>query len=375
MKFASMLLAVSTGALVSLGLVAMISSEIQIGWRSQAGLQVIFCMAGLALAALIALGDYRRLRSVAWLGYTAALCLLVAVLIWGSREYRAMRWLNLGWGLTFQPSEVAKLALIVMLAWYGERHQRVMQTWWRGFVVPGLMVGTVSGLLILQPHYGTMVLLCAVSGAVLLVAGVRWLHLLPTAVVGVGVLAVLLLMDTSGRINRVLDFWNREAGSPGREQVEHAMRALGSGGVVGLGPGQGEYYGWVPLFWSDFILALIGEEFGLVGTLSVVLAFGLFVVAGVLIAWNARDMFGLLLASGLTLLIGLQAMINIGVVIDLLPNTGVAMPFLSKGGSGLLVILMMVGILFSIARTTARERVAEVDPVADLEEFGALQTS
>jgi len=186
---------------------------------------------------------------------------------------------------------------------------------------------------------------------------------------------VLLLLDPSGRVNRVLDFLNPMPNSPGRVQVDHSKRALGSGGLFGVGPGQGEFYGWVPLFRSDFILALIGEEFGLLGTLSVVLAFALLVWAGVRIAWLARDTFALLLASGLTLMIGMQAAINIGVAIDLLPNTGIALPFLSKGGSSLLMMLTMVGILFSIAGTTAREQMAEVDPVDDLDEFGALQNS
>jgi cell division protein FtsW len=370
-----MILAVSTGVLVSLGLVAIVSSEVEIGWRSEAGLQVLFCLLGLGVAAGIALFSYRWLRWAAWPAFGLALALLVAVLIWGDKDYRATRWLDLGWGLTFQPSEFAKLALILVLAWYGERYQRFMPTWWRGFVIPGLIIGTVSGLLILQPDFGTMVLLGAVSGSVLLVAGTRWRHLLPAAVLGVAVLWVLLLLDPSGRINRVLDFLNPVPGSPGRVQVDHSKRALGSGGLFGVGPGQGEYYGWVPYFRSDFILALVGEEFGLLGTLSVVLAFGLLVWAGVRIAWLARDTFALLLASGLTLMIGMQAAINIGVAIDLLPNTGIALPFLSKGGSSLLITLTMVGILFSIAGTTAREQVAEVDTVDDLDEFGALQNS
>jgi len=374
---ASIILAVTTGALVSLGLLAMFSSDIEIGWHTLAGQQVLICLAGLWVTAVMAWFDYRWLRWLAWPAFVTALVLLVAVLFWGLRgnDHRAMRWLDLGWGPPFQPSEFAKLAIVLILAWYGDRFQRWMPTWWRGFVIPGAIVTAVLALLLLQPDFGMAVMMAAVAGAVLLVAGVRWSHLLPVAAVGVALFAVLLALDPAGRIERVRDWWDPVSGSPGRDQVEEAMRALGSGGVWGRGPGQGEYYGKVPLYWSDFILAMIGEELGLLGTLSVVLAFALFVWAGVHIAWHARDTFGLLLASGLTLCIGLQAMINIGVVIDLLPNTGIALPFLSKGGSSLLVMLTMVGILFSIARITARERMAEADPVGEVEDFEALQAT
>jgi cell division protein FtsW len=184
-----------------------------------------------------------------------------------------------------------------------------------------------------------------------------------------------MLLSNDVRLKRVTSWWDPDTASPDAiHQTERAKLALGSGGTTGTGLGGGQYYGWVPLYRSDFILALIGEELGLLGTLSVVLAFALFLLAGVAIAWNAQDTFGLLLSSGLTLVISLQAVINIGVVTSVFPNKGIALPFLSKGGSNLVAVLVMVGILFSVARTTARLRF-EQEPVADVEELAAAPTS
>lgn len=375
MRIATIMLAIGAGFLVSLGLVAIISSEIEIGWLSSAGQQVIFFLLGLTIMGLLSVMDYRQLRWTVWPAFLIALLLMLAALHWRAEGTRASRWVDFGWGIPFQPSEFAKLALILVLAWYGERYQRYMPTFWRGFMVPGLAVGAVLVVLYFQRDFGTLILMGAVGGAIMLVAGTRWWHLLPAAAASLPILGLLLLIDPHGRVSRVLDWWNKVPGIDGRWQVEQAMLTLGNGGVYGLGPGQGEFFGRVPLYWSDFVLALIGEEFGLVGTLLVVVAFAMLVVAGVMIAWNARDTFGFLLASGVALLIGLQAFINIGVVTDTIPNTGIALPFLSKGGSSLLVMLVMVGLLFSIGRTTAREQVAELNPETDPEESGAFQPS
>jgi cell division protein FtsW len=141
-------------------------------------------------------------------------------------------------------------------------------------------------------------------------------------------------------------------------QTYQSQLALGSGGLTGTGLASGAHYGNVPLNQSDFVFAILGEELGLVCTLGVVGTFALFVISGIGIAWRARDLFGLLLGAGLTFVIGLQAFVNIGVVIGLLPNKGLVLPFISKGGSSLLMMLVFVGVLISIARTTVREELA-----------------
>jgi len=370
MKSAAMVLAFATAALVSLGLVAVISSEVEVSWGSQAGTQVLSCGIGLVVAAVFAVLDYRWLKSLAWPAWLLAVGSLVAVLVLGELKNSSRRWLELG-GVSLQPSEFAKLAVILVLARYGAVHQRAMSTWWRGLVYPGLVVGVVLGLVFLQPDWGTTMLIAAVSGVMLLVAGVRWLHLVPVAVLGVVLLACLLVQNPT-RWNRGVGWWNDDVPSAVTFQTDQAKLALGSGGLSGTGLGQGQHYGRVPGYRTDFMFALIGEELGFLGTAGVVLAFGIFVVAGVMIGWNAKDTFGLLLASGLAMLIGLQALINIGVVTSVFPNKGLALPFLSKGGSNLLAMLMLVGILFSVARTTAREGAA-AEPVSELDELGATQ--
>jgi cell division protein FtsW len=335
---------------------------------------VIWCGVGLLVAMGAALVDYRWLRYFAWPFYVLALALLVAVLVVGEERHGAQRWLALGSFLSFQPSEIAKLALIILLAWYGERQQRFMHTWWRGVFVPGCLVGAVLVLVFKEPDWGTTMLIAAVGGCLLLVAGVRWSHVLPLAAAGVVVLGVLLVQNPL-RWNRVVTWWDPANGSEAVSwQTEQAKLALANGGLFGTGLGEGEAYGTVPEVRTDFIFALIGEELGLVGTTSVVLAFLVLLLSGAAIAWKARDSFGLLLSSGLTLLIALQAMINIGVVTAVFPNKGLALPFLSRGGTHLVVALASVGILFSVARITAREQLSE-DPIADLEELGAPLTS
>jgi cell division protein FtsW len=366
--------AISTAALVSLGLVAIVSSEIGIGWGTEAGRQVIWCGVGLLVAMVAALADYRWLRYMAWPLFVLAVGSLVAVLVVGEERNGAQRWLALGNVLSFQPSEVAKLALIVLLAYYGEYQQRYMHTWWRGMCMPGCLVVLVLVLVFKEPDWGTTMLIAAVSGCMLLVAGVRWRHVLPLAAAGVVLLSVLLVQNPM-RWNRVVSWWSPQNASEAVTwQTDKAKAAMANGGVFGTGLGEGEAYGTVPEVRTDFIFALIGEELGLVGTSSVVLAFLVFLVSGMAIAWKARDTFGLLLSSGLTLLIALQATINIGVVTAVFPNKGLALPFLSRGGTNLVVALASVGILFSVARITAREQLSE-EPIADLEELGASLTT
>lgn len=369
-----MVLAFSTAALVSLGLVTMVSSEIEIGWNSEAGRQIVFCGVGLVVAAGVSLLNYRWLRPLAWPVFGTAVVLLASVLVFGDLRNGSRRWLSLGAGIAFQPSEFAKLALILTLAYYGERQQRFMHTWRRGIVVPGVLVGLVLMLVFLEPDWGATLLMAAVSGLMLLVAGVRWCHVLPVAAMGLVALG-LLLLDNPNRLNRVRGWLDPvEANADVNFQAYQAKLALGNGGVTGTGLGEGEQYGFVPEVRTDFVFALIGEELGLVGTVSVVLAFTLLLLAGVRIAWGARDTFGLLLASGLTMLIALQAFINMGVVTSVLPNKGLALPFLSRGGTNTVVTLTLIGILFSVARTTSRERLGE-ESVTELEELGSPQTT
>jgi cell division protein FtsW len=287
----------------------------------------------------------------------------------------AHRWIRLP-GATFQPSELVKIALIIMLAWYCDRSQRKMDTFKRGIIFPGIIIAAALGLIFVEPDRGTTILLAAVSGMMLLVAGVRLPHLLLPALGVAAILAVSILHDPM-RMNRIAAWLHpQDHLNSAALQGQQAMIAIGSGGVTGVGLGNGlQKLGYVPEIQSDFIFANIGEELGLIATLFVVIAFLLIAVCGIYIALNARDHFGCLLATGITFLISLQAAINIGVVTSVLPNKGLALPFISSGGSSLLVMLGCVGILLSVARhAPIREKISKNSTEATGNPFAARAT-
>jgi cell division protein FtsW len=372
MKLVTSVLVFCVAALLSLGLVMLYSSSMGRNGATYPLMQTLWCGLGLVAAMLVTCVDYRHLKKVAWPLYGLALLLLVLVLIpgIGKAAYGARRWFLIH-GQSFQPSEVAKLGLIVLLAYYGERYQRHMPTWRRGLLIPGCLVGLMLGLTFLEPDWGTTLLLASVSGVMLLVAGVRWLYLVPIGVAGAGAFLFALIHNPT-RLGRVLSWLNPEQTKEGiGYQAWQAMLALGSGGVTGTGLGNGiQKYGYVPQHLNDFIFAMLGEELGLVCTLAVLVTFVVLFLCGVYIAWHAREPFGMLLATGLSFLIGLQAFVNIGVVTSALPNKGLPLPFISRGGSNLLFMLICVGLLLSVARHTTRRQDADT-PVMDLDEAPA----
>lgn len=352
MRFAISILAVCVAALLGLGMVMLYSSSmVQVGARYLM-MQLVWCGVGLVACVVAASLDYRHLKKVSWLLLALAVALLALVLVpgLGLKINGARRWLGLG-GFRFQPSELAKLALIIALAHYAERNQRHMPTFARGIAIPATFIGLVLGLIFIEPDYGTTLLLAAVSAALLLIAGVRWGFLLPPVLAGLAAFS-LSVWHNPMRLQRVLAFLHPEKHQDGvGYQTYQAMLALGSGGWTGLGLGNGrQKLGFVPEHHTDFILSIVGEELGLVATLAVVVGFLVLVACGMRIAWRAHDLFGMLLGSGITILIGLQAFINIGVVTSALPNKGLPLPFISYGGSNLLIMLTCTGILISIAR-------------------------
>jgi len=353
MKVAVTVLVFCVGALLALGLVMLYSSGMALVGAHYLVTQSAWCVLGLLLCVVATLVDYALLRKIAWPLLAVAVVLLVLVFVphVGLRRNGATRWLGHGRTSLFQPSEFAKLALLIALAWYGERYQRQMGTWKRGILIPGLFIALVLGLIFKEPDRGTTILLAGTSGLTLLIAGVRWRHILPIIAAGLGGLAVSLRHDPM-RIKRILAWLHPEQSKSGvGYQAYQAMLALGAGGWSGLGLGNGrQKLGFVPENHTDFIFSIIGEELGLVATLLVLVAFAAIVVCGLCIALNSRDNFGLFLGCGISCLIGLQAAINIGVVTSALPNKGLPLPFISYGGSNLLIMLTSVGILLSIAR-------------------------
>lgn len=366
MKFATTTLATSVAALLTLGLVMLYSASMTQKGANVLLAQIVWCVLGCVACVTAACVDYRLLKKLAWPIFIVSLVLLALVLApqVGQRINGARRWFSFG-GVNFQPSELGKIALIILLAWYCERYQRHMHTWTRGILLPGILIALPLGLIFVEPDRGTTVLLAAVAGTMLLVAGVQWRYLFPPVVLGILGLALSLWND-SMRLKRIFSWLYLEENKQGvGYQAYQAMIALGSGGWFGLGLGNGrQKLGFVPEHHTDFILSIIGEELGLVATLGVVVGFVLIVICGVYIATHARDAFGTMLACGVTFLIGLQAFINIGVVTSALPNKGLALPFISYGGSNLVAMLGCVGLLFSVARQGRESEAKRTNPFA-----------
>jgi len=381
MKAAFTILALSVTSLLALGLVMLYSASWMMVDRhthSEVGahmlqMQVVWGALGIIACVAVASLDTEFIRKYAWVAFAGSLVLagLVFVPHVGLQLNGARRWIRLP-GATFQPSEFVKLGLIVMVAWYGAVSQRKMDTFKRGAVVPLLIIGAALGLVFIEPDRGTTILLAGVSLTMLWIAGTRMRYLLLIVVLGVAGLAGSLRHDSMR--NGRLDAWlHPEAHMDGAaRQAEEAKIAIGSGGLTGQGLGDGrQKQGFVSEIHSDFIFANIGEELGLVATLPVVAAFLLIALSGWYIALQARDQFGCLLAVGVTSLISYQAVFNLGVVMSLLPNKGLALPFISAGGSSLLAMLIGVGLLFSVARQAAPARIAASDIAPDDNPFAA----
>jgi cell division protein FtsW len=370
MKVAVTTLAICVAALLALGFVMLYSSSWALeNHRTHAEIgahdlvmQLVWCAVGFVFCVTLTALDYALLKKFVWPIFIFALLLLASVFVphIGRASHGAHRWIGFG-PFTFQPSELGKIALVIALAWYGERFQRQMHTFRRGVIFPAAIAALILGLIFVEPDRGTTILLAAVSGALLLIAGVRWKHILIPAAAGAAGLVISILHDPM-RMGRIFAWLHPQEHLNGAAlQAQQAMIGLGAGGWLGVGLGNGlRKFGYLPEIQTDFILANIGEELGLVTTLLVVLAFVVIAVCGVYIALHARDTFGFLLASGITFLISLQAAINIGVVTSALPNKGLPLPFISYGGSNLLAMLACVGILFSIARhAPVREKARE----------------
>jgi cell division protein FtsW len=367
MRSAVTILVFCVAALLALGMVMLYSSSMaQVGTHYLMK-QLIWCVPAVGLCVAAARTDYRVLRRAAIPLLAFAAILLVMVLV-THKTNGARRWFNFG-GIRFQPSELGKIAMIIALAWYGEHFQRRMRTFKWGIVIPGAFIGVMLLLIYVEPDRGTTILMAAVTGAMLVIAGVRLIYFAPPTVLGLTAFVALILNDPL-RLKRIFGWLYLEEHKQGvGYQAYQAMVALGAGGLFGRGLGNGrQKLGFVPEHHTDFILSIIGEELGLVATLLVLAAFLVIVICGIYIAVHASDFFGFLLASGLTFLIGLQAFINIGVVTSALPNKGLPLPFISYGGSNLLMMLFTVGLLLSVARRARGPELAGLGVGADDEE-------
>jgi cell division protein FtsW len=321
------------------------STSLQFLYRQSA-----FIGAGFFAMLLAMRFDYHWLRGrlVLWPLMGVTLILLAAVLLVGDERRGGLRWLVIA-GFTFQPSELAKLALVVMLAVKLAENQSQLRSFRRGFLPPMIITGAFAGLVLAENDLGTPTIMIAVALVMILLAGGHWLHVFgmcgPAAA---GVIA--MIVTTPYRVERILAFlqpW-RYRGGAGLQLIE-SLTGFARGGLWGKGLGAGEQkLNYLPYAYSDFIFAVWAEEMGLVGTLALIGLFALLLFIGIRIALCARDLFGTLLAGGIVSLIAVEAAFNMAVTIGLLPTKGLALPFISAGGSALVINFILVGILVNI---------------------------
>jgi len=325
--------------------------------------QVIFAIIGICLMFIISKIDYRiykKFYKLAYFGSIIALA-LVAVPGIGVSVNGATRWINLGFG-QFQPSELAKIGLIVFYAAYLSEHRTELNSFMDGFVKPLMyLIPPIAILFFIQDHLSASIIIIAIVAIMMIMAGSKLKYFLTVGVsVGCAGLAGMLMLAQLGigtfrlaRLTTFLDPWADATGDGW--QVIQGLYAIGSGGLFGVGLGESKQkYLYIPEPHNDFIFAVLAEELGFIGCVVVIALFAVFVWRGALASMKAKDCFGSLLAVGITSLIGLQAIMNIAVVTSSMPATGISLPFFSYGGTALVILLCCVGILLNVSRSSSK---------------------
>lgn len=361
----TVLFSLAVGLLLIIGLGAMRSASSVVGLELEGNgwafftRQVVAMALGIVAMIVAARVPYHWYRKAAVPIFLVSIGGLLAVLLVGDRDYGSQRWIDLGF-TEFQPSEFAKFATIVALATVMAKKERKLDDVWH-FVVPVVtIVGLTCLLIILEPDLGTMLIVAAAAFAILVVSASPMRYVASAGAIG-AVGAILLAYISDYRFARVTAFLNPYADELGDGyQVLQGLGALGTGGTFGVGLGASRTrWGWVPNAHTDFIFAIIGEEIGFAGGVVIIALFALIAVLGLVVAFRAPDRFGRFLAVGITVWITTQAVVNIGGVVQAMPITGMPLPFISFGGTALVMAMGAAGVLLSIARrgvSTSRRR-------------------
>lgn len=325
--------------------------------------QFAFAIVGVILMFIISKIDYRFFKKYYWPVYFASWLVLLLVLVpgLGVSVKGATRWVNLGF-TNFQPSELTKIGMIIFYAGYLSDHKNELTNFIKGYLKPlGFIIPPIGILFLVQNHLSVSLIIGIIAVTMMVMAGCKLSHFANTGVVGIsGIFGVIGLLQIKGkggfRLDRIATFFNPWADAQGTGyQMVQSLYAIGSGGFFGVGLGESKQkYLYIPEPHNDFIFAILAEELGFIGCIFVIALFAIFIWRGILIAMKSPDMFGSLMAIGITTLVGAQAIINIAVVTASIPTTGMALPFFSYGGTALLILLCDVGILLNISRAGSK---------------------
>ena len=313
--------------------------------------QAVFVAAGIPIMLLVSLIDYRQLEKLKSIALLASVGLLALVLVFGKEANGAKRWIIIG-GQSIQPSEIAKFGMMLYMCSFMARRHAIMRSFRKGMLPMLIIIGTICGLVMLQPNMSMTVIMGMMAYALLYIGGCDTKQMIILAFVFIALFGILswIAPYRLARLTSFTDPWADPLGDG--YQLIQSFYALGNGGVFGTGLNNSRQkllfmtYGE-----SDFIFSIVCEELGLVGGIAVMGAYGFIVYRGIRIALRCRDRFGSLLAAGITVVFALQVLVNIGVVTGAMPTTGQALPFISAGGSSMLIFLAAMGVLLNISRT------------------------
>ncbi|MEE1319803.1 MAG: putative peptidoglycan glycosyltransferase FtsW [Ruminococcus sp.] len=353
--------------LLTIGTIMMFSASYAFSYYTQGDSyyylvrQLIFIALGLVGMTIMSFFNYNKLHKIAPVVLGVAYVALVVVLILPGTN-GVKRWIPLGM-FNIQPSEIAKFAIILFFAHWASKYYNKMQSA-RYSVLPGVVVfGTTALLLFLEPHYSGIVIIAMLTVLMLYIGGMKTKYLIVGFAIMVGLVLILAMTGGLSYAMSRMDGWGQALEYTTEDmwqatwQTRNSLYAIGSGGLWGLGLGQSrQKYLYLPEPQNDFIFAIVVEELGLIGATMILLIFALLVWRGITLSLRAKDKFGKLLGIGLTSQIGIQVVLNILVITDWLPNTGISLPFFSYGGSSLIMLLAQMGIVLSISRTANIER-------------------
>lgn len=321
--------------------------------------QALFAVAGVAVMLWVSTWDYHIFKKFAWVIYIGVMALLLLLLILPAQVEGTgvKRWLALG-PITFQPSEFAKFAIVLIFSsLISANYKQVKDFKFIAFMV--VLLGGTCGLIVLEPHLSATILVFMLGIVLLIVGGLPKRYIFGGVGLGATGVAFLVLTGTIGYASDRFKYWIDPWLDPSGEgfQTIQSLLAIGSGGLLGRGIGQSrQKYLWVPEPHNDFIFSIVCEEVGLIGALVIILLFCLLIWRGFVIAMRSPDKFGSLMCIGLTFQVGLQAMLNILVVTNTIPNTGIALPFFSYGGTSLFLLLAEMGVVLSVSRRANIEK-------------------